>query len=59
MFVLVCKAVSILWCNQASIMDLFHKPYFMLAIAINRAKHVCATVILKQNYMIRAIKRST
>ena len=25
---------------------------FMLSIAINRAEHVCATVISKHNYMI-------
>ena len=24
---------------------------FMLSIAINRAEHVCATVIIKHNYM--------
>ena len=25
---------------------------FMLSIAINRAEHVCATVIIKHNYML-------
>ena len=25
---------------------------FMLSIAINRAEHVCATVIMKHNYML-------
>ena len=25
---------------------------FMLSIAINRAEHVCATVIVKHNYML-------
>ena len=32
-----------------------HRPIsqtvFMLLIAINRAEHVCATVMIKQNYM--------
>ena len=30
--------------------DLFHKPY--LCYQINRAEHVCATVIIKHNYML-------
>ena len=33
-----------------------HQPIsqtvFMLSIAINRANHVCATVIIKHNYML-------
>ena len=33
-----------------------HRPIsqtvFMLPIAINRAKHICATVVIKHNYML-------
>ena len=36
--------------------DLRHRPIsqtvFILSIAINRAEHVCATVIIKHNYML-------
>ena len=36
--------------------DLLNRPIsqtvFMLSIAINRAEHVCATVIIKHNYML-------
>ena len=38
------------------ITELEHRPIsqtvFMLSIAINRAEHVCATVIIKHNYML-------
>ena len=30
----------------------FLRTVFMLSIAINRAEHVCATVIIKHNYML-------
>ena len=30
----------------------FSQTVFMLSIAINRAEHVCATVIIKHNYML-------
>ena len=36
--------------------DNYYRPIsqtmFMLSIAINRAEHVCATVIIKHNYML-------
>ena len=39
-----------------SIVSAIYKPIsqtvFMLSIAINRAEHVCATVIIKHNYML-------
>ena len=31
---------------------LISQSMFMLSIAINRAKHVCVTVIIKHNYML-------
>ena len=37
------------------LLDLFgpiSQTVFMLSIAINRAEHVCATVIIKHNYML-------
>ena len=37
-------------------LSLYYRPVsqtvFMLSIAINRAEHVCATVIIKHNYML-------
>ena len=55
-----------IFCTQQSYAELSRKTHqsmihldrpisqtvFMLSIAINRAKHVCATVIIKHNYML-------
>ena len=32
--------------------DLFHRPFYMLSVAINKAEHVCGTVTIKHNYML-------
>ena len=42
------KTQSINQCNYRPISE----TVFMLSIAINRAEHVCATVIIKHNYML-------
>ena len=43
-------------CHGPLIFSIKYRPIsqtvFMLSIAINRAKHVCATVIIKHNYML-------
>ena len=43
-------------------MAVFYRPIsqtvFLLSIAINRAEHVCATVIIKHNYMPMYIRSS-
>ena len=42
--------------NQSNLFKVLYRPIsqtvFMLSIAINRAEHVCATVIIKHNYML-------
>ena len=38
--------------SMVKYIDLFHRPCFMLSIAINRAEHACATVIIKHGYML-------
>ena len=42
--------------SQPSTVTRLHRPIsqtvFMLSIAISRAEHVCATVIIKHNYML-------
>ena len=42
--------------NFVDIAPFYYRPIsqtvFMLSIAISRAEHVCATVIIKHNYML-------
>ena len=38
--------------SDVKIGDYADSLVFMLSIAINRAEHVCATVIIKHNYML-------
>ena len=47
----VLRLLKILSCTLADNRP-FSQTVFMLSIAINRAEHVCATVIIKHNYML-------
>ena len=38
--------------HKGRVIDLFLRPCLCFSIAINRADHVCATVIIKHNYML-------
>ena len=57
-FTIAKTAIDILIvCRHRTTLCLCYRPIyqtvFMLSIAINRAKHVCATVIIKHNYLLR------
>ena len=41
-----------------SLVELISQTVFMLSIAINRAERVCATVIIKHNYMLMCNHKS-
>ena len=50
------KCVNCVWLGRVDVREHHNRPIsqtvFMLSIAINRAEHVCATVIIKHNYML-------
>ena len=60
MFIMKCLFIFGGWFRYTSragnVMSSVDRPIsqtvFMLSIAINRAEHVCATVIMKHNYML-------
>ena len=50
---MLCNATCCVICNNITdIAPTSHTVFVMLLIAINRAEHVCATVISKHNYML-------
>ena len=44
--------ILILHCTSNVMYRPISQTVFMLSIAINRAEHVCATVMIKHNYML-------